>query len=65
METSERKSTQIDIQIDISLAKWDNKEQQRIVIRANHVKILRNKGEECSFMDLGGAVVNEEPIGGN
>lgn len=31
---------------------------------ANHVKVLRNKGEECSFMDLGGAV-KEEPIGGN
>lgn len=32
---------------------------------ANHVKVLRNQGEGCSFMDLGGAVVNEEPIGGN
>lgn len=32
---------------------------------ANRVKALRNKGEECSFMDLGGAVVNKEPIGGN
>lgn len=31
----------------------------------NHVKVLRNKGEECSFMELGGAVVNKESIGGN
>lgn len=43
-----------------------HKEQQKIVIQdiglmANHVKVLRNKGEECSFMDLGGVV----PIGGN
>lgn len=31
----------------------------------NHAQAQRNKGERCSFVDLGGAVINEEPIGGN
>lgn len=29
------------------------------------MQVQRNKGEECSFMDLGGAVVNNESNGGN
>lgn len=31
----------------------------------NHVQVQRNKGENPSFMDFGGAVVNEESTGGN
>lgn len=33
-------------------------------LMANHIGI-DNKGEECSFMDLGGAVVKEKSIGRN
>lgn len=29
----------------------------------NNTEVQRNKGEECSFMVLGGAVVNKESIG--
>lgn len=34
----------------------------------NHLQVQRNKDgeeEECSFMALGGAVVNEESMGGH
>lgn len=31
----------------------------------NHEQVQRNKGEDLSSMDLGGAIVNEEFIGGN
>ena len=34
-------------------------------LNASHVQVQRNKGEGCCFMDLGGAVVNEEFIGEN
>lgn len=31
----------------------------------NHMQVQINKGEECSFMDLRGAIVNKESFGGN
>lgn len=34
-------------------------------LKVNNAQVQRNKGEKCSFMDLGGALVNEEFIGGN
>lgn len=34
-------------------------------LMVNCVKVLRNKGEEWSFMYLGGTLVSKESIGGN
>lgn len=34
-------------------------------LMVNHMEFQRNMGEECFFMDLEGAVVSEESVGGN
>lgn len=70
METSERKSILLTLNRYIC-SKLDlfgnNKELQfgTYGLMLNRVEVRRHTGQECSFMDLGGAAVKEESIGGN